>query len=63
MSDDELFLTAIRHCTRSGLITNPCDLTVDEQARLAVMRQRRASGEPVQYSSPPLRILSAAASA
>ncbi|MEI6437646.1 MAG: peptide chain release factor N(5)-glutamine methyltransferase [Candidatus Omnitrophota bacterium] len=49
MTDDELFLTALRHCSRTALYMNPRDLTEQEKEQLESMRWRRAAGEPVQY--------------
>ena len=49
MTDDELFLTAILHCSRSELYTHPVLLNDDQKALLALMCWRRSAGEPVQY--------------
>lgn len=49
MTDDELFLTAILNCTRSDLYLRPLTLSIEQQASLDLMRQRRQAGEPVQY--------------
>ena len=49
MTDDELFLTAILNCSRADLYTKPSPLSADQQEQLAIMRQRRAANEPVQY--------------
>ena len=49
MTDDDLFLTAILHCTRSELYTHPVVLTGEQREVLEGMRRRRQAGEPVQY--------------
>ena len=49
MIEREIMLTSILNCERIDLYLDPKDLSEEEKSRFEAMRERRLSGEPLQY--------------